>query len=281
MKGSKRLQKTGAYDGSVLIVVLWSLVLIGFLAEQYLIHNRGKAGLAANTWESLRQKEAIDSIMHLFATDAWPIPGEEDKSGIWSHFSPAGVELWAKVEDESKRIDINTAADNQIRDKILRLLGQEHQDEADRLSDAILDWRDVDPLVRTNGAEAGFYNSQGLAYTPANGPFKVLTELLLVKGVSQDLFWGDPMATLLANPESEEMEAMSSSLLEEFTIHPKTVKRISILVPGKQNGYLFVIAFLEKNKGRWDVLQLCRTMLTTSIEGANFHDQMEPGIGLS
>jgi general secretion pathway protein K len=281
MKGKDRFRKTGASDGSVLIVVLWSLVLIGFLAGQYLAHNRGKAGLAANAWESLKQREAVGSVVHLFATDSWPIPGEEDKEGAWSLFSPAGVDIWAKAENESKRININTAADNQIRDKILKLFGQGRQDEADRLADAILDWRDTDTLVRVNGAEAGFYNSRGLAYTPANGPFKVLTELLLVKGVSPDLFWGDPMATLLAKPENEEMEAMPSSLLEEFTIHPKNVKRISILVPGKQEGYLFVIAFLQKEKNRWDVLQLYRTMLVTSSGESKFHDQTESGNGLS
>jgi len=281
MKGKKRFGRTGASDGSVLILVLWSLVLIGFLAEQYLTHNRSKAGLAANAWESLKQREALDSVVHLFATDSWPIPGQEYKEGDWSRFFPGGIDLWTKVENESTRININTAADNRIRDKVLELMGQRRQDQADRLADAILDWRDTDTLVRTNGAEAGFYHSQDLGYAPANGPFKVLTELLLVKGVSRDLFWGDPMATLSAGEENEEMESMPLSLLEEFTIHTKDVKRVSILVPGKQNGYLLIIAFLEKKKGKWDVLQLYRSMLVTSGAEPEFHEQTEIGIGLS
>ncbi len=260
-------------------MVLWSLVLIGFLAGEYLDHNRGKASLAVNAWDLLKQKGALDSVLHLFATDSWPIPGENDRSGTWTAFSPGGVDLWAKVDNESNKININTAPDNQIRNKILELLGEVYSEESDRLTDAILDWRDTDTLVRTHGAEADAYDSLDLVYRPANGPFKVLTELLLVRGMSSDVFWGDPLTDLLAE-EDKEIEPMPLSLLDEFTIYAKTVKRITIVVPGKQNGYTLITAFLEKKKGRWDVLQLYRSMRVASGREAQANDQTEPVIEL-
>lgn len=245
----------GKNNGSVLIMVLWSLVLISFLAGEYLDHNRGKACLAEYAWDSLRQDEAIDSVLHLFATESWPIPDEASRNGTWTRFSPNKVNLWVKVENETKRININTAQDHQIREKALELLGDHRWEEADKLTDAILDWRDKDLLVRTNGAEEGFYDVEGVAYKPANGPFKVLTELLLVRGVSNRFFWGDPM---------------SPSMLDAFTIYPKNTKRVCLVIPGRGNGYSFIAAFLEKKNNRWEILQLYRTMLVTSGKEIEF-----------
>jgi hypothetical protein len=247
-------------NGSALIIVLWTLVLISFLAGQYLDHNRGKAGLAENAWDSLRQKEAVDSVLHLFATDSWPVPDQENREEKWNRFSPNEIDLWVKVEGESNRININTATNSRIREKIMELSEDDLGDEADQLADAILDWRDTDLLVRTNGAEADFYVAKGIGYRPANGPFKVLTELLLVKGVTPGLFWGDPMTGILTGKEGE------SSLLDEFTIYPENVKRVSIVIPGKGNGYSFITVFLEMKNARWDILQLCRSMLVTETE---------------
>jgi len=266
-------------NGSALIIVLWSLVLISFLAGQYLDHNRGKAGIAENSWDSLRQKEAVDSVLHLFATDSWPIPGQENRKGIWNSFSPNGIDIWVKVEDESTRININTAPASRIKEKVLELSRDELWDEADKLTDAILDWRDTDLLVRTNGAEADFYDAKGMGYKPANGPFKVLTELLLVRGVTPGLFWGDPMAGISTGEEGEE-KPMPRSLLDGFTVYPKSVKRISIVIPGKGTGYSFITVFLEMKNARWDILQLCRSMLVTS-GGETPLDQTETEIELS
>jgi len=274
------LWNRSASNGSALIMVLWSLVLIGFLAGEYLDHNREKVGLAINVWNSLKQRESIDSVFHLFATDSWPMSGQDEGNGAWTVFSPGGIELWAKVESESNRININTAPDSQIRTRIHEIMGEGGIDEADPLADAILDWRDKDTLVRTNGVEAGFYESRGLSYVPANGPFKVLTELLLVKGVTPDLFWADPLADFLRGKE-EERDLTTPGLLEAFTIYPKDVRRVSVLVPGKQNGYTLAIAFLEKKHGRWDILQLYRCMLVTSKEEMQLLVQLEAGIELS
>jgi len=264
-------------SGSVLIIVLWSLVLIGFLAGEYLDHNRGKASLAVNTWGSLRQKEAVHSVLDLFATDSWPIPGDNNLLGTWTAFSPGGIDLWVKVDSESDRININTASDSQIRNKMLELLGEDHFNKSDQVTDAILDWRDTDILVRANGAETDFYDSRGLPYKPANGPFKVLTELLLVKGVTLDVFWGDPM-TGLVTEEEDEIEPLHFSLLDEFTIYSRDVKRVSIVVPGKQSGYTLITVFLEKEKGRWKVLQLYRSMLVSAGRESQPLHRTEPRV---
>ncbi len=264
MKRYLQFSGSGTETGSVLILVLWVLILVSFLSAQYLAHNREKAGLSANAWKSLKQRQAVESVLHLFATDSRPIPGQQGIDETWVYLSPGGIDLSVRVEKESSRININTANDFEIREKIREILGEDSQDKADQLTDAILDWRDENTLIRTNGAEAGYYKDQDLPYVPANGPFKVLTELLLVKGISPELFWGDPMMSISAEEENSDIESIPS-FEENFTIHPKDVKSVMILIPGKGKGYLFVLAFLKKENGSWNVIEIHRTMLVSSM----------------
>lgn len=265
-------------QGSALILVLWSLVLISFLAGEYLDHNRTKVSLAENAWNSLENKMAVASALNLFATDSWPIPDQDYKEGTWTRFYPNGVRLYVKVENESTRIPINTAADSQIKEKVLETLGHEKWDEADQLSDAILDWRDSDLLIRPQGAETAYYESQG--FKPANGAFKVFTELLLVRGVTPELFWGNPMKEILPKG-TDGPESTVPSLLDAFTIYPKDTKRIEIVIPGKKQGYSFITAFLQKKDGRWSILHLYRRLGITSEAGVQMFDQTETDIELS
>ena len=78
-------------NGSVLIIVLWALVLIGFLAGEYLDHNRGKACLAMNVCDSLNQKEAVDSVLNLFSPDSWPVRAIRTSPEPGTRFLPAAL----------------------------------------------------------------------------------------------------------------------------------------------------------------------------------------------
>jgi hypothetical protein len=61
------------------------------------------------------------------------------------------------------------------------------------ITNAILDWLDPDDEVRKpGGAEAKDYESLDPPRTPKNGPLDSPEELLLVKGVDPDLFYGSP-----------------------------------------------------------------------------------------
>jgi DNA uptake protein ComE-like DNA-binding protein len=56
---------------------------------------------------------------------------------------------------------------------------------------AIVDWRDADSDVTSNGAEAGYYLSQRPSCMPKDGPFDTLGELLLVRNVTRDMLYGE------------------------------------------------------------------------------------------
>jgi type II secretory pathway component PulK len=55
---------------------------------------------------------------------------------------------------------------------------------------AIQDWIDPDDRLHLQGAEDDFYQGLTPPYFAKNGPIDDLSELLLVRGVTPELFWG-------------------------------------------------------------------------------------------
>jgi competence ComEA-like helix-hairpin-helix protein len=70
---------------------------------------------------------------------------------------------------------------------------------------AILDWRDDDNDVTPGGAEAEYYASLAPPSLPRNGPLQTTRELLMVRGVSRELFLGeDANQNGLLDPEEDD-----------------------------------------------------------------------------
>jgi len=67
----------------------------------------------------------------------------------------------------------------------------ENEDEAIALIDALSDWIDADDEERDHGVENGYYQSLEIPYSCRNGPLQYPEELLLVKGFSRRLVYGD------------------------------------------------------------------------------------------
>jgi DNA uptake protein ComE-like DNA-binding protein len=59
------------------------------------------------------------------------------------------------------------------------------------LADAILDFIDGDDTPRANGCESEYYTSLNPAYSAKNSPLESLDELLLVRGVTPELLYGE------------------------------------------------------------------------------------------
>lgn len=64
-------------------------------------------------------------------------------------------------------------------------------EEIDPLLDALADWVDRDQNERPLGAEDGYYQAQDPPYSPANAPIRFEEELLLVRGMTRALLYGD------------------------------------------------------------------------------------------
>jgi general secretion pathway protein K len=92
------------------------------------------------------------------------------------------------VADEGGRVNLNRVDEQTLRQIFLHL-GVEESLRA-VLVDSIMDWRDNDHLHRLNGAENDYYLSLSPPYTARNGPFEAVEDLLWVRGVTPELFYG-------------------------------------------------------------------------------------------
>jgi len=93
-----------------------------------------------------------------------------------------------RIMSEAGKININTISEMTLR-KLIGNLGLEVE-KRDVVVDSILDWRDPDDFLRINGAENDYYQSLKEPYRCKNANLDSIEELLLVKGVTPELFYG-------------------------------------------------------------------------------------------
>jgi general secretion pathway protein K len=93
-----------------------------------------------------------------------------------------------KIRSESGRISLNRATDFVLR-KVVSYFVEEGEQRS-IIVDSILDWRDTDNLHRLNGAENDYYQSLAEPYNAKDADFDSVDELLLVRGISPELYHG-------------------------------------------------------------------------------------------
>ncbi len=102
------------------------------------------------------------------------------------------------LRNESSLLNLSTvlrwdaAESGRGRRALLQLAGM-----TDEAADGILDWIDTDDEPREFGAETEHYLRLNRPYRPRNGLPETLEELLFVKGVTRDMFFGSVDTTLL------------------------------------------------------------------------------------
>jgi hypothetical protein len=94
---------------------------------------------------------------------------------------------------ESAKLNLNQAEEWQIEQLLTPLLADLGIDNPREIINAILDWRDPDDELREEGAENAYYNAldPGPPYNAKNGNFDTVEELLLVKGVTAAVLYGE------------------------------------------------------------------------------------------
>ena len=93
-----------------------------------------------------------------------------------------------KIVDLDRKVNINIAR-REVIVETLTLMGVDANDIS-VVADSILDWIDPDDNALVAGAESDYYQGLPVPYFAKNAPIDNLSELLLVKGVTQEMYWG-------------------------------------------------------------------------------------------
>lgn len=176
--------------GIVIIAVLWMAIVLTVMAAVLGRKSRLDMKVCLARMEGVRCKWATRAGIE----KAMAVLKEDDATSdslldLWSDndedFNDVPLErCWFSVQviDEASKLNINTATKEQ-------LMGLPNMVE--EIADAIIDWRDTDDTASGAGVESGYYESLPYGYMARNGPFRTIRELLLVKDVTDELFYGE------------------------------------------------------------------------------------------
>ncbi|MGH7950930.1 MAG: general secretion pathway protein GspK [Limisphaerales bacterium] len=164
----------------------------------------GRSGVERARWilaqEATIAGEPYDSLNQIWAGGPGG-PGETNSvlAGIsLDNYHVGGGTVSIKITDLERFINVNTA-DSQLLQQVLTAMGAD-ADDISVVSDSIQDWIDSDDAPRVAGAENDYYQSLTPPYYAKNAPIDDLSELLLIKGVTPEMYWG-PNST--NNPASQ------------------------------------------------------------------------------
>jgi general secretion pathway protein K len=239
--------ETGPESGIVLVMMLWVLTILmvmvlsfsfatqtdtlSTLSFKERIENRllAEAGVQRGIMELLYRKtnksgQVVFEGNEVLRTDGTPYTFEVGTG----HYT-------IRVTDESGKININSLTDLSapLLNSLLVSLGVA-EEEAAVIVDSILDWKDPDNLHRLHGAEDEYYMSLPQPYKAKNGLFDTLEELLLVRGMSPAILFGDEkrpgliaFLTVYSNASAINVNAASREVLKSIPhMTPDMVERI-------------------------------------------------------
>ena len=180
--------------GVALVMVLWIFVFLFVVAVDFAASVRDE-GMAAHRYaeETEGYYLALAGFEHgLYAilnpSEFGVVQRADLIDGDWRERSLKEGFYRVRLSDEGGKINLNRANEETLR-LVFTNLGIEEPLRT-ILVDSIIDWRDEDSLHRVNGAEDDYYLSLTPPYTAKNGPFDSVEELLWVRGVTPELFYG-------------------------------------------------------------------------------------------
>ncbi len=191
------LRTLSSVRGVVLIAVLWCCALIMWFAFQISAQTRL---MGEDRIHSIRDSQAlylaIGGCYEALARmgQAPPLHMDQTADLNWQPDGrPRIVEYKSGIavviiESEEIKVNVNSVQEVQLRQVLQRAGADEMTSEM--LADRILDFIDADDITRPQGMEKNEYIKAGLNYIPFNGPLTGLDQLLLVPGVSHQLFYG-------------------------------------------------------------------------------------------
>ena len=98
-----------------------------------------------------------------------------------------------KIVDMERKFNISQIRENNsvILEKGLSMIGVD-QSDISTIIDSFLDWTDPDEKSRPHGAESQYYrkHSSGTPYFAKNGPVDDLSELMMIRGITPEIFYG-------------------------------------------------------------------------------------------
>lgn len=191
-------------DGIVLITALWVLVILSLLSLSFAHQAKIEVKLAGHYGKEMQLRQLTKSTVRVALTklasdtndydalnEVWRMPSgelEDCLSEILGGYAQRQIEIEYMIIDEESKLNINKVS----LDSLLNLPGVDEE-----IASSIIDWRDKDDEPLSSGAENAYYQSLERPYPCKNAPFDLIDELLYVRGMTDELFYGNEEEDIL------------------------------------------------------------------------------------
>jgi len=193
------------------IVALVAVTVLTIIAAAFAYAMKVETKLAANTnddeqfywigrggvdracwWLALEGNQPFSSLQQYWAGGQGDGPETNGPlaSESLADFPIAEGHVTIELKELEAKININTA-NSQLLQQVLLAQGAD-PNSVSSLPDCILDWLDPDDNTRPAGAESDYYLGLNPSYYAKNAPMDSTEELLLVKGITHDMYYGTP-----------------------------------------------------------------------------------------
>ncbi len=205
--------------GSILIIVLWSLFILGALAVAISGYVSGRISVAAKLSQRARgyylakagiarailevkndTTEKYDSLNDNWSTNDAAFKEVKLGDGTYSVFPLLQTPLKKEaaqsevkpavrygLSDEESKLNINKASKDVLK-KLLLITCEIDPDKAGAIAASIVNWRSPADRADKEGASAFYYQSLDRPYNCRNAPIEAPEELLLVRDMTPDIF---------------------------------------------------------------------------------------------
>jgi general secretion pathway protein K len=153
-----------------------------------------KSGISCGLAILMKDSDTVDTLM-----DDWALPSMLKAFSAGSQTLLAGGRFELDIEDLSGKIQVNNLTQKPELEKAFKRFLELDEFGLDEetvsiITDSVMDWMDgadeEDDLMRFYGAEDDYYMSLERPYHCKNEPLDSVEEILLVKGMTPDLFYG-------------------------------------------------------------------------------------------
>jgi general secretion pathway protein K len=229
--------------GIALYLVLWVMALLTVIAGEFCHAVRTEVNVTRNFREEtetyyIAAAGVFWAVGELVAGDQMGGAGlmgggAGDKDDVRRRFNvdippvPFGNgQFKVEKENESGKVNLNRAGEPLLR---MMLNNFNISDETRNIIvDSILDWRDKDGLRHAGGAENEYYRSLPEPYSCRNDDFTTIEELLLVRGVTPEIFYGGLREMVSVCQEQEKPLEKDKPRRDEADFHRININAASL-----------------------------------------------------
>ena len=206
-----------------LILTLWVLAALIVLAGGLAVMVRTETQTSRNFADLTRCRWAAKAGVNSGTGDLADLGAQMNSLSLTLSSEDEQIDLGdasfeTTIEDEAGKMNLNTAPPD-----VLEALFDSRE-----IADCIIDWRDEDDTPGSQGAETDHYLALPTPYRCKNAPFDTVRELLLVKGVTNELL-STPVTS-----NGRTLEGMLTVYSRDNNLTNGGEKRIDIRTAGKE-----------------------------------------------